>query len=132
MRTRFALVKPTIVFATIIMAIISSDITKVITLDQLIPADLQAVLDDRPELSAYALRLQFVKRRLDQAQHRALAHLTNRNARVPMDVGNLDAVDEEADQLDPAQVEAAHSLVRRFEGRGGKGQPRGTPGKGGG
>ena len=70
------------------------EVTKIFTLDQLIPADLQAVLDDRPELVTYALRLQFVRRRLDQDQHRALARLTNSNARVAMGVGNLDAADE--------------------------------------
>ena len=48
---------------------------KILTLDQLVPPDIQATLDDRPEHSAYGLCLQFAKRRLDQVKHRALAQL---------------------------------------------------------
>ena len=88
---------------------------KILTLDQLVPVDIQVALDDRPELKTYGL--QFVKRRLDLVKHRDLARLANHSARVAMDVGNLDAVDEEADQSDPTETGAAYSLVRKGQGR---------------
>ena len=69
--------------------------TNVCTLDQLIPEDYRQSLDDHFELTTYAERLSFVKRKLGAAQHRALARsaAANPEAPVAMDVSLLTDAD---------------------------------------
>ena len=111
---------------------------RVCALDQLIPEEYRAALDDKLDLSTYLERLNFVRHRLNLIQGRDLAAARHQQPRTsgPMDINALEELIEEAKGAGLEQAEDLLAALRKSVPGCGKGNPgqgpasAGTAGKG--